>query len=179
MHAEVSAATGPHHTPNHQLSMGLCCPLRSVLQQDPITPHLKRPTCDGAPLHAEVSAVTRPLCLSPAKHPFIHTYQACCVSPASDSYVSACVSSSSWFTEQGPRLPRSCQHGDIQVARFSDLGLQTHKQRLCTAQIISNKQISQVAEALEAAGPSQCTELRREATSRDAGSEARIACGPC
>ena len=41
-----------------------------MLQQDPITPHLKRPTCDGAPLHTEVRAVTRPLCLSPAKRPF-------------------------------------------------------------------------------------------------------------
>ena len=178
MRAEVSAATGPHHTPNHQLSMGLCCPLRSVLQQDPITPHLKRPTCDGAPLHTEVRAVTRPLCLSPAKRPFRPIRRVVSLLLLTLMCLHVC-SSSSWFTEQGPRLPRSCQHGDIQVARFSDLGLQTHKQRLCTAQIISNKQISQVAEALEAAGPSQCTELKREATSRDAGSEARIACGPC
>ena len=41
--------------------MGLRCTLRSVLRQDPITPNSKRPTCDGAPLHAEVSVATGPL----------------------------------------------------------------------------------------------------------------------
>ena len=34
--------------------------LRRVLQQDPIVPNAKPPTCDGTPLHAEVSAAAGP-----------------------------------------------------------------------------------------------------------------------
>ena len=37
-----------------------CCTLKTVLRQDPITPTCKQPTLNGAPLHAEVSAVAGP-----------------------------------------------------------------------------------------------------------------------
>ena len=81
LHAEVSAAaTGPHHpdfkttdspwvygysrtpshqTQNHQPVMGPPCVLRSVLQQDPITPTPQKLTLNGGPLHA-VRAAAKP-----------------------------------------------------------------------------------------------------------------------
>ena len=40
--------------------MGPRCMLRSVLQQDPITPTQKQSTLDGEPLRAEVSAAAKP-----------------------------------------------------------------------------------------------------------------------
>ena len=40
--------------------MGPRCMLRSVLQQDPITPTQTQSTRDGEPLRAEVSAAAKP-----------------------------------------------------------------------------------------------------------------------
>ena len=67
MHAEVNAATGPYHSrvKLHRLLMGLHCTLRcQCCSRTPRTPNSKRPTRDGAPLRAEVSAATGPLSLS-------------------------------------------------------------------------------------------------------------------
>ena len=57
LHCVVIAAAGPYCT---KPMMGPPCMLRSMLQQDPITPTNKEPTLDGEPLHAEVSAAAKP-----------------------------------------------------------------------------------------------------------------------
>ena len=69
--------------------------------------------------------------------------------------------------------PPRPKHGKAHSA--ADIGLQASQRRLCATEQISDEQISPFAEALEAAGPSQCAELKGEATSRYAGSQAHIA----
>ena len=69
--------------------------------------------------------------------------------------------------------PSRPKHGKAHSA--ADIGLQASQRRLCATEQVSDEQISPFAEALEAAGPSQCAELKGEATSRYAGSQAHIA----
>ena len=58
------AATGPLpialNSKHHQTAMGPFCMLRSVLQQDPITPYYKQLTLHGSPLLADVIAAAGP-----------------------------------------------------------------------------------------------------------------------
>ena len=69
--------------------------------------------------------------------------------------------------------PPRAKHGKADSA--ADIGLQAPERRLCATEQISDEKISPCEEALEAAGPRQCAELKGEATSRYAGSQARIA----